>query len=80
MRLQGFSGPCIYPFLQLTTEENTMLPILAALVLLAITGVISAWFIVLYVLAGLCVGVHAWFKHKRRQNTLRVHRGPTIDL
>jgi uncharacterized protein (DUF58 family) len=60
-----------------------MLPILAALVLLAITGVISAWFLVLYVLAVLFVGVHAWLKHKRRQNALhsfRVHRGPTIDI
>jgi hypothetical protein len=57
-----------------------MLPILAALVLLAATGVISAWFIVLYVLAGVFVGVHAWLKHKRRQKTFRVYRGPTIDL
>jgi hypothetical protein len=60
-----------------------MLPILVALVLLTVTGVISAWFIVLYVLAGLFVGVYAWLKHRRRQNALhafRVHRGPTIDL
>jgi hypothetical protein len=57
-----------------------MLPILAALVLLTVTGVISAWFIVLYVLAVLFFGVHAWLKHKRRQNAFRVHRGPTIDI
>ena len=60
-----------------------MIPILAALVLLTVTGVISAWFLVLYVLAGVFVGVHSWLKHKRRQNALhafRVHRGPTIDI
>jgi hypothetical protein len=57
-----------------------MLPIIAALVLLTLTGVISAWFIVLYVLAGVFVGVHACLKHKRRQKTFRVYRGPTIDL
>jgi hypothetical protein len=57
-----------------------MLPILAALVVLTLTGVISAWFLVLYVLAVVLVGVHAWIKQKRRQNAFRVHRGPTIDL
>jgi type IV secretory pathway TrbD component len=62
------------------TEENTMLPILAALVVLTLTGVISAWFIVLYALGIVFVGVHAWRKQKRRQNAFRVHRGPTIDL
>lgn len=62
------------------TEENTMLPILAALVVLTLTGVISAWFIVLYVLAGVFVFVHAWIKQKRRQKTFRIYRGHTIDL
>jgi hypothetical protein len=57
-----------------------MLPILAALVLLTVIGVISAWFLVFYVLAAVFVGVHAWLKHKRRQKTFRVYRGPTIDL
>ena len=57
-----------------------MLLILATLVLLTLTGVISAWFLVLYVLAGVLVFVHAWLKHKRRQNAFRVYRGPTIDL
>jgi hypothetical protein len=57
-----------------------MLPILAALVLLTVTGVISAWFIVFYALGVVFFGVHAWFKHKRRQKTFRVYRGPTIDL
>jgi hypothetical protein len=57
-----------------------MLLILAVLAVLTLTGVISAWFIVLYVLAGVFVFVRAWLKHKRRQNAFRVYRGPTIDL
>jgi hypothetical protein len=57
-----------------------MLPILAALALLTLTGVISAWFLVLYVLSGVLIGVHAWIKQKRIENAYRVHRGPTIDL
>jgi uncharacterized SAM-binding protein YcdF (DUF218 family) len=48
-----------------------------------VAGVIMAWFMVLYALGMVFLGVYAWLKAKRRQNALnalRVHRGPTIDL
>ena len=63
-----------------------MLPILAALSLLAVTGVISSWYVVFAVLVIACVkafiffNVWAKFSRKRRQNAFRVHRGPTIDI
>jgi threonine/homoserine/homoserine lactone efflux protein len=47
---------------------------------LTVTGVILAWFIVLYALGIVLLGVHAWLKHKRRQKAFRVYRGSTIDI
>jgi hypothetical protein len=45
-----------------------------------VAGVILAWFIVFYALGVVLFGVFVWLKQKRRQNAVRVYRGPTIDL